>query len=192
MSLEYALENYPKKIRLKDGLECFVRPLRKADEKAFGEFHASVPEHERLFVKERIAPELFHQWCERMDLEKNLPLLMIHQGKLIGIATLHQSLGGWKRHIGRVHTLTHLDYRNRGVAKALVAEQILIGRHLALEKLEVELNGEREVTMKDMAMLDFSILARLPGRLKDMDAQYHDYILMGVELVTVEEYAGME
>ena len=42
------------------------------------------------------------------------------------------------------------------------------------------------------SLLGFSTLARLPDYVKDMQAVTHDYVLMGLDLITDEEYAGME
>jgi len=41
------------------------------------------------------------------------------------------------------------------------------------------------------AMLGFSNLVRLESYVKDMQAITHDYVLMGLDLKTDEEYAGM-
>jgi hypothetical protein len=41
------------------------------------------------------------------------------------------------------------------------------------------------------AMMGFSNLVRLENYVKDMKAISHDYILMGLDLKTDEEYAGM-
>jgi len=41
------------------------------------------------------------------------------------------------------------------------------------------------------AMLGFSQLLRLEDYVKDMQAITHDYILMGLDLRTDEEYAGV-
>jgi hypothetical protein len=41
------------------------------------------------------------------------------------------------------------------------------------------------------ALLGFSQLLRLENYVKDMQAVSHDYILMGLELKTDEEYAGV-
>jgi hypothetical protein len=41
------------------------------------------------------------------------------------------------------------------------------------------------------AMLGFSKLVHLEEYVKDMQAVSHDYILMGMELKTDEEYAGV-
>jgi ribosomal protein S18 acetylase RimI-like enzyme len=192
MSLEFALQKYPKEITLKDGSKCKLRPLRKEDEKSFHELFLSVPEAERMFIKHRVLElAVIRDWCQNIDLGRNLPLLALMDGKVIGDATLHQQLGGWKRHIGRVSVLVHPKYRGRGLARALVTEIVNIARDLGLEKVEAEFIGEQEAAIKLFALLGFSNLVRLENYVKDMQAVAHDYVLMGLELKTDEEYAGM-
>jgi GNAT superfamily N-acetyltransferase len=119
-------------------------------------------------------------------------LLALTEGKIIADATLHQQLGGWKRHIGRVSVLVLPQYRGRGLARALINQIVEIARHIGLEKVEAEFIGEQEAAIKMFALLGFSNLVRLPDYVKDMQAISHDYILMGLDLTTDEEYAGME
>jgi len=193
MSLEYELQKFPREIKLKDGSKSRLRPLRKDDEKAFHEFFLSVPESERMFIKHRVTDNaVIHEWCRNIDLGRNLPLLALMDGKIVGDATLHQQLGGWKRHIGRVSVLVLPKYRGRGLARALVSEIADIARSLGLERVEAEFIGEQEAAMKMFAMLGFSSLVRLEDYVKDMQAIKHDYVLMGLNLKTDEEYAGME
>ena len=191
MSLEMALEEYPKDVELK-GFACKLRPLETTDELAFHEFFLAVPNQERMFIKHRVTePEVIRDWCRNIDLGRNLPLLACQNGQIIGDATLHQQLGGWKRHIGRVSVLIHPNFRGRGLAKTMVSEIIDLARQLGLEKLEAEFIGEQEAAMKVFALLGFTTLARLPNYVKDMQAVTHDYVLMGLDLKTDEEYAGM-
>jgi len=192
MSLEFELQKYPKDIKLKDGSKCKLRPLRKDDEKNFHAFFQSVPEPERMFIKHRVTdPEVIRDWCQKIDLGRNLPLLAIMDGKIIGDATLHQQLGGWKRHIGRVSVLVLPQYRGRGLARALVTEIVGLARNLGLEKVEAEFIGGQETAIKMFALMGFSNLLRLEDYVKDMQAISHDYVLMGVDLKVDEEYAGM-
>jgi GNAT superfamily N-acetyltransferase len=192
MALETALEHYPKKLPLKDGFTCEARPLRPKDEQAFFEFFQAVPERERMFIKHRVnEPEVIRQWCQSIDLGRNLPLLAVASGRIVADCTLHQQLGGWKRHIGRVSILVHKDYRNRGLARALLAEVIDVARQCGLERLEAEFIGGQEAAMKVFSLAGFSPLLRLDDYVKDMQAVSHDYVLMGLELLTDEEYAGM-
>ena len=190
--MELTLDEFPKELALKDGFNCALRPLETSDELAFHEFFLAVPMQERMFIKHRVTePGVIREWCQQIDLGRNLPLLALHNGQVIAAATLHQQLGGWKRHIGRVSILVHPKYRGRGLAKTMVAEIIEIARHIGLEKVEAEFIGGQEAAIKMFALLGFSTLCRLPDYVKDMQAIAHDYVLMGLDLVTDEEYAGM-
>ncbi|HZV37021.1 MAG TPA: GNAT family N-acetyltransferase [Verrucomicrobiae bacterium] len=192
MSLELALQRFPREIRLKDGVKCKMRPLRKDDEKSFHEFFLSVPGEERMFIKHRVTElAVIHDWCRNIDLGRNLPLLGIADGKILGCATLHQQLGGWKRHIGRVSVLIHPHFRGRGLARTLVSEILDLARQCGLEKAEAEFIGEQEAAIKVFALLGFSNLLRLESYVKDMQAIPHDYLLMGLDLKTDEEYTGV-
>ncbi len=192
MSLELELQKFPKDIKLKDGSTVKLRPLRRQDEKQFHEFFQAVPEQERMFIKHRVTdPGVIRDWCENIDLGRNLPLLALSGEKIIGDATLHQQLGGWKRHIGRVSVLVHPQHRGRGLAKALVHEIVEISRNIGMEKVEAEFIGEQEAAIHMFAMLGFSNLLRFENYVKDMQAITHDYVLMGLDLTTDEEYAGV-
>jgi RimJ/RimL family protein N-acetyltransferase len=191
MSLDYALERYPLEARLRDGTPCTLRPMGKRDDARCYRFFMAVPELERLFIKHPLADRaLIREWTRHLDYEHNLPLLMLHGQKVIGEATLHQRLGGWKRHIGLITVLTHPDYRGRDVAKMLVEEQVGIARHLGLKKLEAELNGERKVAIRALEQIGFRQLVRLPDYVWDMSSEPHDYVLMGMDLRTEEEFAS--
>jgi GNAT superfamily N-acetyltransferase len=192
MSLEFELQKYPKEITLKDGSRCRLRPLRKEDEKGFHEFFLTVPEAERMFIKHRVTEAaVIQDWCRNIDLGRNLPLLAWLEGRIMGAATLHQQLGGWKRHIGRVSVLVLPRVRGRGLARALVNEIVQLARNLGLERVEAEFMGGQEAAIKMFALLGFSNLVRLEDYVKDMQAISHDYILMGLNLKIDEEYAGM-
>jgi RimJ/RimL family protein N-acetyltransferase len=169
-----------------------VRPLGKRDDARLHKFFLAVPEEERLFIKQPIFDRaMFKEWCRNADFERNLPLLMLHRQKVIGEATLHQRFGGWKRHIGLVTVLTHPQYRGRDVAKILVAEVVEIARILGLRRLEAELNGERKVAIHALEYIGFQHLLRQEDYVLDMKAVTHDFVLMGMDLRTDEEYAGV-
>ena len=192
MSLEFEFQKYPKEIKLKDGSKARLRPLKKDDETAFHEFFSAVPERERMFIKHRVTDsKVIKDWCQNIDLGRNLPLLALMDGKIVGDATLHQQLGGWKRHIGRVSVLVHPKYRGRGLARALVSEIVALAADLSLEKVEAEFIGGQDTAIKMFALLGFSNLVRLENYVKDMQAIAHDYVLMGLDLKTDEEYAGV-
>jgi len=133
---------------------------------------------------------VIHEWCQNIDLGRNLPLLALIERNIAGAVTLHQQLGGWKRHIGRVSVLVLPAYRGRD------SPRVGHRNHFARPERWVGEDrggviGEQEAAIKMFAMLGFSNLLRLDDYVKDMQAIKHDYILMGLDLKTQEEYAGV-
>lgn len=189
--VEDILEHYPKSIMLKDGTPVTVRPLQSGDEKAFHQFFCEVPETERLLFKHRVTDlEVIREWCQRIDYGRILPMLAVSGQKIMADASLHQTLGGWKRHVGRISVVVHPQMRGKGVAKALVSELITIAREEGLEKLEAEFMGQQKAARRVFADLGFAELLVLKDYLKDMQAITHDYVLMGRDILTDEEYAA--
>ena len=190
-SIDLELQKFPKTVKLKDGAKATLRPLRRDDEKEFHQLFLDIPEPERMFIKHRVQDiAVIREWCQNIDYGRNLPLVGLLGGKITGVATLHQQLGGWRRHIGRVSVLVHPQFRGRGLARLLVSEIIDIARLVGLEKVEAEFIGEQAAAAKMFALLDFRELLRLEDYVKDMQAISHDYILMGLELKTDEEYTS--
>ena len=191
-SLELELQQFSKTVALKDGSTAVLRPLRRNDEKELHQLFLDIPEAERMFIKHRVQDiEIIRDWCRNIDFGRNLPLIAVAgAAKIVGISTLHQQLGGWKRHVGRVSVLVHPRNRGRGLATMMVNEILEISRRAGLEKVEAEFIGEQEAAIKMLAMLGFSQLLRLDDYVKDMQAIPHDYILMGLELKTDEEYTS--
>lgn len=192
MQMSEVLEKFPKTVATKDGTSLVVRPLKVADEKVFHQFFCCVPETERLLFKDRVTDRaVIHEWCQNVNYERILPLLAFDGKKVVADATLHQSHGGWRRHIGQIRVVVHPDYRGKGIAHRLVSELIVIARDVGLEKLEAEFMGEQQAARRIFGLLGFNELLVLPEYVKDMQAITHDYVLMGRHIITDEEFAGM-
>jgi len=192
MALEYALERFPVETQLRDRTRVMVRPLRRTDGTMLQKFFFAVPEPERLFIEQPIMDKsLFEQWCKERDLQRDFSLLMFDKKKIIGWINMHMPQGGWMRHIGHITFLTHPEYRGRDASIVLLKEIINAGRHLGLWRLEAELNGDRKIALRSLQHLGFEELFRLPDYVIDMTRQPHDYLMMGRNLRTDEEYAGL-
>ena len=192
MSFELALKDIDTSFTADDGVEIQIRPLESTDEKALLGFFKNLPEPEVMFFKRRVRdPEVIKQWCEKIDLYARLPLLALHEGKVIAVASLLQNNGGWKRHIGRISQSILPKYRQKGIAGKLVQELVDVARMAGLQKVEAEFIDKQEGGQKLFALLGFTHIMRLEDYVQDMQAIHHDYVLMGMDLKTDEEYAGM-
>ena len=143
-----------------------------------------------LFKDRVIDPKVIRAWCKKIDYGRILPLLAVHGRKIIADASLHQTLGGWKRHIGRISVVVRPEYRGQKLAHVLVRELIDLASEAGLEKLEAEFMGEQKAARHVFTELGFTELLNLRDHVKDMQAITHDYVLMGRDIVTDEEYAA--
>lgn len=181
----------PVRVELQDRTPCSIRRMEAGDEPVFRDFHAVIPEAEQLFIKSKIRDgSLFREWMVDPESGATIPLLAFVDGRLVAMGSLHQRLGGWKRHIGKVYFLTHPEFRGLGLLDALLEQVVGLSRSLGLTKLESELNGERQVAIESLAAMGFRELVRLPDYICDMRAEYHDYVLMGMDLVADFEDLG--
>jgi len=189
--MESALESYPKAVTLKGGVSITLRPLVSTDYKELCLFFRALPSQDIIFLKERISdPKVIRRWCKEIDHGRTLHLLAFTDKKIVGLGSLNQDLGGWKRHIGRFNVHTLPEYRGKGIGRKMVHEIIDVARHSGLMWLEAELFDKQRAAIKMFGLLGFSDLLRLRDYVKDMQSVTHDYILMGMKLITEEEYAG--
>jgi hypothetical protein len=186
---EHTLEQYPRKVKLADGPTITLRPLRADDVKALHTFFLNVSESVRMLFTHRVVDaKTIRQWCRKIDYGHILPLLAWRGNKIVAYATLDQKLGGWKRHIGSIRLAMDMDNRRKELAVTMISELIGLARHAGLEKLQSEIMGDHRLTRRALAELGFSELLVLPDYAKDIHANTHDYVLMGRQLVTDEDY----
>lgn len=189
--IDPSLENFPARKTLKGDIPVSVRLMEKEDEIAFRDFHSVIPEREQLFIRNRIKDgTLFKDWMDDPEFVQNVPLVAFVDGKLAATGSLHIRPGGWKRHIGQTYFLTHPNYRGLGLIDFLLECIIEVSKYRGLTRLESELNGERESAIQSLCAVGFRELVRLPDYIQDMKAQYHDYVLMGMELIPSYENLG--
>ena len=189
--LELALEKFPVRTTLSNQAPCSIRLMEPCDELPFRDFHTVIPDREQLFLRNQIKDgTLFREWLADQESGQHLPLLAFVDGHIAGMGYLNQRPGGWKRHIGAVTFLTHPDYRGLGLIDLLLEEIIEMARHCGLTKLESELNGERASAIEALALSGFKEIVRIPDYIRDMKANDHDYVLMGMELVASFENLG--
>ena len=118
MSLEFALQKYPRQIALRDASSCELRPLRKQDETRFHKFFLAVPEKERMMIKHRVSdPAVISEWCRNIDLGRNFPLLMLMV--LTGEGGDHFEIGDSEQRIGRGLNPDHLRSRSERARQRL-------------------------------------------------------------------------
>jgi L-amino acid N-acyltransferase YncA len=178
-TLEVLINDYPKETTLEDGTLVTLRPLLKEDEQALLEYFQKLPAEDRLCLKEDVTdPKVIENWIYNLDYDNVLPLIALHNGRIVGDATLHFSPIGWTRHLGEVRLTTDPHYRVKGLGTKLVQNIIAIAAALGLEQLSAEIPPVLDKAFYLFEKLGFEKVAVLEGFVRDLEGQESDLVLM--------------
>ena len=188
--LELVLEeHFPKPAKLEDGTRIIIRPLIAQDEAALVDFFKAMPEEDLLYLRDNVKnPQVIKRWCQGLDYETTLPLIAEIEGKIVGDATLHQEMRGWKSHIGNVRVVIHPQHRGKGVGRQLMGELIQVALDIGLVKLDAEFTAEQTRQIAIFERLGFVNMAVLPQHVKDVKGESHDLVIMVYDLRATEHY----
>ncbi len=173
------MEQFPKTIKLKDGTSIVIRPLSRQDGSALHEFFTSVPEEDRLFLKDDVArKEVVDRWINGLDFDKVLPIIAEKDSKIVGDATLHFNRYRWQRHMAEVRCVVSREYQRRGVGTALMHELVSIADEKGVSKIAANIMDIQKSAQRAFERLGFKKEAELKGFLLDEEGNPHDLILM--------------
>jgi len=176
---EILIKTYPQSISLENGTTVTLRPLLKTDEAALLEYFGSLPPEDRLCLKEDVTdPKVIENWIFELDYDTVFPLIALHNGNIVGDATLHFNPIGWTKHQGEVRLTTSPQYRVRGLGTILVQNLIEIATRLGLEQISIEIPPVLDKAFYLFEKMGFKEVANLQGFVKDLAGTESDLVLM--------------
>lgn len=179
-----ALTEFPKEVALDDGTVVVVRPLRSDDGPALLAFFSELPEEDRYWLKEDVAdPGVIDRWVKELDYRRVLPLVAVHDGRIIADATLHRRFHGARSHLGEIRLAVHPQYRRRGLGLLLMGELVALAAEMGLERLYVEIvSGAEQPALEVAQQAGFERVAQIPQHLRGPDGEPHDLIILAMNL----------
>ncbi len=187
---EILIKSYPQSTPLDDGTPLTIRPLLKADEATLAEYFRTLPPEDRLCLKDDVTdPKVIENWIYELNYDNLLPLIALHNGDIVGDATLHFSPIGWTRHLAEVRLTTSTQYRVRGLGTILMQNLIDIATRLGLEQLSAEIPPVLDKAFYLFEKIGFKEVAHLEGFVKDLEGTESDLVLMIKDLNTKKERA---
>ncbi len=173
------LSDYPKTIRLGDGIDLQIRPLRKADQQALHSYFLRLPSEEVSRLKNDVTdPRVVENWIYDLDYDVTLPLVALDSGQIVGVVTLHFNTIGWTKHQGEIRFTVDPEYREIGVSTALIENIIEIAGSMGLEQLTAEVAPTLNEAYFLCEKMGFKDAAVLKNFIKDKENKYEDMVLM--------------
>ena len=186
MEKRQVLKDYPKTAKLRNGEEVVLRLMSQADEAALLEFFKSLPESDRLFLREDVTdPQVIHLWARNLDYNKTVPILVFKGEKIIGDATLHMQTHGWSRHVGEIRLAVSKEFRGQGLGFLLIKEIFFLALAMNLEKVVGQVMENQAVVFSILKSLGFKQEAVLKDHVKDLLGNKHNLIIMTNDVKTI-------
>ncbi|MGA7576540.1 MAG: N-acetyltransferase family protein [Desulfobaccales bacterium] len=173
------IKDFPKKINLEDGTPITLRPLLKDDGQAFLAYFQSLAPEERVELKEEVTdPKVMENLMENLDYDIVLPLIALHEDRIVGGALLQFNLSAWTRHQAEVRLSTDPQYRAKGLGTLLLQTLEGVAAQMGLEQLTAEIPPKLDKAFYLFEKMGFAKAAVLEGFAMDRAGQESDIVLM--------------
>ncbi len=175
----HTVEQFSKKLKLKDGTLITIRRLSKKDGPALLAFFSAVPIEDRLFLKEDVTKkEVIDRWIKELDYDKVLPIIAEKDSAIIGDATLHFNRYRWQLHMAEIRCVVAKEYQKKGLGTALMRELVSYAEKKGVSKIRANMMDIQESAQRAFRRLGFKVEAELKDFLINSEGKTHNLILM--------------
>ena len=172
-------EGFPLHHTLKDGRDVVIRLTESADGPALLEFFRSLPEQDRLYLKDDVTKkEFIERFLSGIDYETMASMVVEHRGKIVAEATLYRTRYGWMAHVGEIRVIVGRQYQHKGLGTELARQLVRMALALGLDKMIVQIPTTQPSARRAFEKLGFHHEATLIKHVKDIRGRLHDLIVL--------------
>lgn len=177
------LDDFPKKLPLRNGQDITLRILTQEDAAAIVLFFLSVPEEERNFLRYDVTDmEALKGWFGGPNWEEVFPVAAVLDGDIVAIAVLQGYRTAWFAHIGNFWMIVNQDLRGRGLGRIMANEMFTLAAELGMEKLSAEVRADHLYAIRIFKQMGYQHEGALTDYIKDQDGQTHDLLIMACNI----------
>ncbi|MEW6642151.1 MAG: GNAT family N-acetyltransferase [Pseudomonadota bacterium] len=172
------MQPYPRSVVL-DGDTFTLRLMAPGDEDAILQFAHGLPEHDLLFLPRDISePRVVKAWMSEIG-RGIISLLAIHDGQIVGCATLVRDLLSWSKHVGELRIVTARAVRHRGLGRLLLQDIFAVAIAEGVDKIYAQMTTDQRAAIALFEDLGFRAEALLREHVRDRSGHAHDIVTMG-------------
>ena len=177
-----------KPIRLHDGSEVAVRPMKRSDEPRMLEFFRSLSKEDRQFLRHDVTqPEDVHRFVSDVHRDTVLALVCERDGRIVASATLQRHHYGWMTHVGEIRVVIARSLQRKGLGVALVRVLVKSAIAAGVEKMIAEVASNRTSARKAFERLGFQREAVLKRHIKDLSGRKRDLVIFANDVSHIWE-----
>lgn len=174
-------------ITLKDGRKVTFRLMEKTDRDNLLQFFQELNPKDLLNMRDDVTnPAVIQKWVNKLNFENVIPIMAIHEGKIVGDGTLHRDSHGWMRHVGEVRISVHPDFQRVGLGYALARELFIMAGNFNIDKMVATMMDHQDGAIRMFERLGFKEECRLKKHVIDAKNIKRDLVVMTVDLIELE------
>ncbi len=188
------MDDYKKRIGLKDGRELIVRrPSLENDLEALVGFLSNLPEERRNYFRYNVADSrICRARLEQINWTEHWRLIAELDDEIVGNGTLDRDPFGWTRHMAHLRCVVHPKYEKLGVGPILLRELVDIAKTAGIERLYAEVIKAQKNVIRMLEKEGFISEMTLPKYAKDLRGRLHDVVIMSNNLEEIWEHLAEE
>jgi L-amino acid N-acyltransferase YncA len=166
-------------VKLKDGTEVLIRPLKLSDLDRSFAFFKALPEKDRAYLRVDVSKRLVVEQRLRKAKKKGIKrLVALHGDKIVADGSLELQSDAWKEHVGELRLIVARPYQRKGLGMLLARELYALANKHKLEEIVVRMMRPQRGARRIFRRLGFQEMTILPDYVKDIHGKKQDLIVM--------------
>lgn len=181
MNQEQSAE-YPLTIQLA-GNEFTIRPMIEADSAALLAYAQSLPRHDIVYMRRNLSSEIgIEKWFRALANGLVHPFAAVKDEKIVGYSSINLTGLDWSSHVADLRVSVSPDVRQSGLGRVLVREAFKSAVSHGIEIVRASMTPDQTGARALFEELGFRNEALMKDQVKDMDGDYHDLLVMAVNV----------
>jgi acetyltransferase len=171
------------KVKLKDGTQVLIRPIKKDDlERSFAFFQA-LPEEDRMFLRVDVSKrKVVENRIKKVKTGAVKRLVAVLDDEIVADGTLEFEGHGWKEHVGELRLIVARSQQRKGLGLLMARELYALAAKHRVEEIVVRMMRPQQGARSIFRRLGFREMVMLPDYVKDLHGDKQDLIVMRCKL----------
>lgn len=173
---------YPLHVNM-NGKDVTLRSMTTEDGEAMLKFARGLPAHDILFMRRNITEQPgIDKWISDIRDGRVHTVIAEVDGEIGGYATIHLTELDWTRHVAELRVSVSLDLREHGLGRTLIREGFKLAVTMGVEIITSRMTPDQKAARALFEELGFRNEAVLKDHMKDQKGEYHDLLVMAVNV----------
>lgn len=168
-----------KRLKLKDGTQVHIKPLRMEDLDKSVAFFKSLPEQDRAYLRVDVTKRhIVKKRIASIKPDQIVRIVAIVDQDIIADGALEFDKDTWKKHVAELRLIVARPYQHRGLGTMMARELFSIALNRKVEEIVAKFMKPQAGARKIMERLGFHQEAVLHNYVQDIKGVKHDLIIM--------------